>query len=92
MKNIEIKTKVITNSIVREIRDTAHKNIDIRLVAATVREILSDDGLLDAIKNVAWDEDDKKVSAPSARNSSWNLHPTVSTRAPSTSSSRANMT
>lgn len=60
MKNIEIKTKVITNSIVREIRDTAHKNISIGLVADTVREILSDDGLLDAIKNVAWDEDDKK--------------------------------
>ena len=60
MNNIEIKTKVITNSIVREIRDTAHKNIDIGLVAGTVREILSDDGLLDAIKNVAWDEDDKK--------------------------------
>lgn len=60
MKNIEIKTKVITNSIVREIRDTAHKNIDIGLVAGTVREILSDDDLLDAIKGVAWDEDDKK--------------------------------
>ena len=60
MKNIEIKTKVITNSIVREIRGTAHKNIDIGLVAGTVSEILSDDGLLDAIKQVAWDEDDKK--------------------------------
>lgn len=26
MKNIEIKTKVITNSIVREIRDIAHNH------------------------------------------------------------------
>ena len=60
MKNIEIKTKVITNSIVREIRGTAHKNIDIGVVAGTVREILSDDSLLDAIKQVAWEEDDKK--------------------------------
>lgn len=60
MKNIEIKTKVITNSIVREIRETVHKNIEIGVVADTVREILSDDGLLDAIKQVAWDQDHKK--------------------------------
>ena len=60
MKNIEIKTKVITNSIVREIRETVHKNIDIGVVADTVHEILSDDGYLDAIKRVAWDEDHKK--------------------------------
>lgn len=60
MKNIEIKTKVITNSIVREIRETTHKNIDIGVVADTVHEILSDDGMLDAIKSVAWDQDGKK--------------------------------
>ena len=60
MKNIEIKTKVITNFIVREIRETVHKNIEIGVVADTVREILSDDDLLDAIKRVAWDQDHKK--------------------------------
>ena len=60
MKNIEIKTKVITNRIVREIRDIAHKNIATGVVATTVRKILSDDGLLDTIKEVAWDEGKKK--------------------------------
>ena len=60
MKNTEIKTKVITNSIVREIRETVHKNIDIGVVADAVHEILSDDDTLDAIKHVAWDQDHKK--------------------------------
>lgn len=60
MKNIQIKTKVFTNRIILHIREAFNKNIDASVVADTIREILADDSMLDAIATVAWDEDGKK--------------------------------
>lgn len=60
MNNIQIKTKVYTNRIILHIRETFHKNIDFCVIADTIKEILSDDSMLDAIASCAWDEDDKK--------------------------------
>ena len=57
MHNIQIKTKVYTNRIVRHIRTMWHKSIDTGVIADTIKEILSDDGMLDAIASCAWDED-----------------------------------
>lgn len=59
MNNIQIKTKVYTNRIVLHIRYMWHKNIDTGVIADEIKKILSDDGLLDAIASVAWDEDRK---------------------------------
>jgi hypothetical protein len=60
MNNIQIKTKVYTNRIVLHIREVFHKNIDTGVIADTIKQILSDDGMLDAIASCAWDEDDKQ--------------------------------
>ncbi len=56
MHNIQIKTKVITNSILEEVRELTGKTIDAGIVADAVRGILSDDSELDALATVWWDE------------------------------------
>ena len=57
MHNIQLKTKVYTNSIVAHVRGQFGKDIDSGVVADTVKEILEDDKYLDAIASVAWSDD-----------------------------------
>lgn len=56
MHNIQIKTKVYTNSILEEVRSLTGKTMDAGIVADTVRGILSDDSELEALATVWWDE------------------------------------
>lgn len=60
MKNIQIKTKVITNRILEEVRELTGKTIEAGLVADTVRDYLVDEDRLDALSRVQWDEESKE--------------------------------
>lgn len=65
MNNIQIKTKVYTNLILEEIQSKSGKTIHYDgILADAVRDILSDDGELDAIVRVAWDEEGRKGVCP----------------------------
>ena len=60
MNNIQIKTKVITNRILEEVRSLTGKTIHAGLVADTVRDYLADEDRLDACARVQWDEENKE--------------------------------
>ena len=65
MHNIQIKTKVITNRILFEIRDLTNRSMKYAgVVADIVRDILSDDKELDALLRVQWDEEHQKGVCP----------------------------
>jgi hypothetical protein len=64
MNNINIKTKVYTNLIIEEIQSISKKTIHYQgVVADEVKDILSDDSMLEAIASVAWDDEMKGVCA-----------------------------
>ena len=56
MNNIQIKTKVITNRILIEIRELTGKTMEAGVIAGIVRKILSDESELEALSTVWWDE------------------------------------
>lgn len=64
MTNNNIKAKVYTNLIIEEIQSISNKTIHYQgIVADVVKDILSDDSMLEAIATVAWNDEMKGVCA-----------------------------
>lgn len=65
MHNIQIKTKVYTNSILEEIQHISGKTVHYAgIIADAVHDILADEKGLEASARVAWDDDHKKGVCP----------------------------